>query len=231
MADIVLYDLVGADDRRFSTHCWRVRPAIAHKGLSFETVPVPFTGIRGIRDGSYSTVPVIVDGGTWVHDSWTIAEYLENAYPDAPSLFGGAGGWALTGFVRHWWQSRMHPFAMTMILKDIFDHLLPEDREYFQTSRFKRFNRPIAEVQAGREDRIVEFRDRIEPLRRLLDNQDFLGGADPLYADYLVMGTFVWARKMSPFALVEPGDPVHDWMNRCLDLHGGTARAGAGFDW
>jgi len=86
-------------------------------------------------------------------------------------------------------------------------------------------------VQAGREDRIVEFRDRIEPLRRLLDNQDFLGGADPLYADYLVMGTFIWARKMSPFALVEPGDPVHDWMNRCLDLHGGMARAGAGFDW
>ena len=85
MADIVLYDLVGADDRRFSTHCWRVRPAMAHKGLSFETVPV------------------IVDDGTWVHDSWTIAEYLEETYPDAPSLFGGAGGRALTGFVRHWW--------------------------------------------------------------------------------------------------------------------------------
>ncbi len=231
MSTITLYELTGADDRRFSTHSWRIRPALAHKGLAFETVAVPFTGISGIGDGSYPTVPVIVDGGTWVHDSWTIAEYLEDTYPDAPSLFGGASGRALTGFVRHWWQSRMHPFAMTMILKDIHDHLMPEDREYFETSRFKRFDKPIEAVQAGREERIGEFRDRLEPLRRLIDGQAFLGGETPLYADYLVMGTFIWARKMSPFALVAPGDPVHAWMNRCLDLYGGMAREGAGHDW
>lgn len=57
------------------------------------------------------------------------------------------------------------------------------------------------------------------------------GGEAPLYADYLVMGTFIWARKMSPFALVEPDDPVHAWMNRCLDLYDGAARQGPGFDW
>ncbi|MBO6784777.1 MAG: glutathione S-transferase family protein [Alphaproteobacteria bacterium] len=231
MASVTLYELRGADDRRFSSHSWRVRPALAHKGLDVEVVAVPFTGIPGIGDGSHPTVPVLVDGETWIHDSWAIAEYLEDTYPDAPPLFGGAQGRALTGFVRHWWQSRMHPLAMTMILKDIYDHLVPEDREYFATSRFKRFDRPIEEVQAGREERIGEFRERLEPLRRLLADQPFLGGDGPLYADYLPMGTFIWARKMSPFALVEPGDPVHAWMNRCLDLHDGMAREGAGFDW
>jgi len=30
---IVLHDLTGADDRRFSPNCWRTRMALAHKGL------------------------------------------------------------------------------------------------------------------------------------------------------------------------------------------------------
>jgi glutathione S-transferase len=231
MSAIILYDLVGADDRRFSTHCWRVRPALAHKNLLFETIPVSFTGIRDIRDGSYPTVPVIRDGETWIHDSWAIAEYLEETYPDGPSLFGGAAGKALTGFVRHWWQGGVHLLAMSMILKDIHDHLTPEDKTYFSENRETRFGKPLAEIQADREQRVITFRERLQPLRKLLDNQLFLGGAVPLYADYLIMGTFVWARKMSPFALVKSDDPIHAWMNRCLDLYDGMARKGPGYEW
>ena len=40
-------------------------------------------------------VPVIIDknaDGKWVNDSWAIAKYLESAYPDRPSLFGGPAG-------------------------------------------------------------------------------------------------------------------------------------------
>lgn len=231
MAPVVLYDLVGADDRRFSSHCWRIRPALAHKGLEYETVPTPFTGISSIGDGSFPTLPVIRDGETWVCDSWAIAEYLEATWPDRPSLFGGPAGHALTAFVSHWWRTRLHLFIMPMILQDIHDHLVPEDQAWFAESRARRFGRSIAELQEGREARREELKERLSPLRQLLDGQPFLGGESPLYADYLVMGTFIWARKMSPFALVEAGDPVHDWMHRCLDLHDGMARSGPGFDW
>ncbi len=231
MAAIALYDLVGADDRRFSSHCWRIRPALAHKGLDFETVPTPFTGIPAIGDGSFPTLPVIRDGETWVCDSGVIAAYLEATYPDRPSLFGGSAGQALTQFVSHWWRGRMHLFVMPMILQDIHSHLVPEDQDWFAESRKKRFGKSIAELAEGREERRVEFRTRLEPLRQMLGGQPFLGGETALYADYLVMGTFIWARKMSPFALVEAGDPVHDWMNRCLDLYDGMARSGPGFDW
>ena len=37
-----------------------------------------------------------------VVDSWTIANYLEDAYPDRPSLFGGEGGRAM-GRMLNWW--------------------------------------------------------------------------------------------------------------------------------
>ncbi|KAL0043046.1 hypothetical protein WJX79_007635 [Trebouxia sp. C0005] len=37
-------------------------------------------------------VPVLVDGDTVVHDSWSVVEYLEKTCGDKPSLFGDAKG-------------------------------------------------------------------------------------------------------------------------------------------
>ena len=40
---IRFFDLAGADpDIRFSPNCWRIRMALAHKGLDAETVPWRF---------------------------------------------------------------------------------------------------------------------------------------------------------------------------------------------
>ncbi|WP_375505338.1 glutathione S-transferase N-terminal domain-containing protein [uncultured Nostoc sp.] len=58
---IRLYDLAGAeDDRRFSPNCWRVRLALLHKGLPFETVPWRFTEKETIAFSGQGKVPVIV---------------------------------------------------------------------------------------------------------------------------------------------------------------------------
>ena len=98
-----LYDLAGADaDRRFSPYCWRAKLALAHKGLEVETVPWRFTEKDVIAFSGQGRVPVLVDGEKVVSDSWTIANYLEDTYPDRPSLFGGAGGRALARFVNSW---------------------------------------------------------------------------------------------------------------------------------
>ncbi len=43
----------------------------------------------------YFQVPVIVDknqNDKWVNDSWAIANYLEDTYPDRGSLFEGLHG-------------------------------------------------------------------------------------------------------------------------------------------
>ena len=86
----LLYALCGEDPaRQFSPHVWKVVMALAHKGLAWETAPVPFTGIPAIEGGATKTVPLLRDGDNLVSDSFAIALYLEEAYPDAPSLFGG----------------------------------------------------------------------------------------------------------------------------------------------
>jgi glutathione S-transferase len=225
-----MYDLAGAEpDRRFSPYCWRTRLALAHKKLAVEAVPWRFTEKAEIAASGQKLAPVLVDGDRWIADSWNIANHLEDAYPNAPSLFGGAGGRSLT---RHYSSladglvSAIFPF----IAIDILHHVADKDRNYFRTSREKRVGMALEAFVAGREAKLPAFRASLAPLRATLKAQSFFGGEAPLYADYAVFGPFQWARCISPFALLEEGDPVRLWRNRLLDCFDGLARATRAYD-
>lgn len=198
--------------------------ALEHKGLDYGTVPTAFTAISGVEGGGYKTVPILRDGDTIVSDSFAIAQHLERRYPDRPSLFGGAGGEAAARFVERWCQTVVQAQMVTLIVKDIHDILAAEDQAYFRASREQRFGRTLEEVPIGREDRLASFRTALEPLRSTLGFQPYLGGEAPLFTDYIVFGAFQWARIASPFRLLADDDPVGDWFERCLDLHGGRGR-------
>jgi glutathione S-transferase len=76
-----LFDLAGAaDDLRFSPNCWRIKMALAHKGLAAEAVPWRFVEKDAIAASGQKTVPVLVDDDRIVSDSWEIAKYLEITY-------------------------------------------------------------------------------------------------------------------------------------------------------
>jgi glutathione S-transferase len=64
----------------------------------------------------------------------------------------------------------------------------------------------------------------LSPNSHLLGRQPFLGGVKPLFADYILFGAFQWARVISPLRLLDPDDPVAQWFERCLDVHGGEMR-------
>ncbi|EHK57032.1 glutathione S-transferase family protein [Allomesorhizobium alhagi] len=222
---ILLYDLVGRDaSRPFSPHCWKAAMALAHKGLDFEKVPTPFTAVPGVEGGISKIVPVIRDGDKTVSDSFAIALYLEDAYPDRPTLFGGDGGKAMARFIERWSQLTIHTYLGSAALKDIHDVLAPEDQAYFRKSREARFGKRLEEVPAGREAGLATFRASLEPLRSTLSYQPWIGGASPLFADYIVYGAFQWVRIISPFPVLAENDPVAEWFGRCLDLHGGIGR-------
>ena len=222
---ITLYDLAGAEaDRRFSPFCWRTRMALAHKGLDVETVPCRFTEKDRLPQPNGGRVPVIVDGDHVVHDSSAIAEYLENRYADRPSLFGDNIGQALTRFVQNWTETVLQPGLVGFVVLDIHRHVAPEDQAYFRKSREERFGKSLEEVVKGRDARLPAFRESLTPLRRTVERQDFLAGATPAYADYIVFGAFQWARAISDFELLTVDDPVEAWRARMLDAFGGLAR-------
>jgi glutathione S-transferase len=225
-----LYDLAGADpNRRFSPYCWRIRLALAHKRLPVETIPWRFTEKAEIAPSGSKTVPVLVDGDHWIADSWAIANYLEDTYPDSPSLFGGAAARRLT---RHY--SSLADALVTAIFPfialDILERVADRDREYFRASREQRVGKTLEAFVANRDAGLAGFRASLAPLRTTLKNQPFFAGDEPLYADYALFGQFQWARCISPFALLEEGDPVKLWRNRLLDYFDGWGHKAVAYD-
>jgi glutathione S-transferase len=225
-----LYDLAGADpNRRFSPYCWRIRLALSHKRLPIETIPWRFTEKAEIAPSGSKTVPVLVDGDRWIADSWAIANYLEDTYPDSPSLFGGAAARRLT---RHY--SSLADALVTAIFPfialDILGRVADRDREYFRTSREQRVGKTLEAFVANRDAKLPGFRASLAPLRTTLKTEPFFGGDEPLYADYALFGQFQWARCISPLALLEEGDPVKLWRDRLLDCFDGLARNAVAYD-
>jgi glutathione S-transferase len=225
-----LYDLAGAEDeRRFSPYCWRIRMALAHKGLPVETIAWRFTDKSAIAPSGQGRVPVLVDGKQWLHESWDIACYLEDRHPEGPSLFGGPQGRALSRLYSHlgdWINGQL----VRLLVCDIHDHLDERDRAYFRESREQRFGAPLEVIAADRESRLPAIRDSLAPLRATLQHQPFFGGTEPLYADYAIFGAFQWARAISPLAILASDDPLAHWRERLLDAHGGLARSSPGYD-
>ena len=87
-------------------------------------------------------------------------------------------------FVQHWQESQLQPVAITLIVKDLHDSVVDEDRDYFRASREKRVGMTLEQRMVGRDERVVEFRNRLEPLRRRGREHPGLGGERPLYSDY-----------------------------------------------
>jgi glutathione S-transferase len=227
---IKLYDLVGAeDDRRFSPNCWRTAMALKHKGLEFETIPWRFTEKDMIAFSGQGLVPVLVDGSNTVHDSWNIALYLEEAYPQRPGLFEGGQSRALTEFFQQWVFRAVHSATLKVIVLDLFARLHEKDKAYFRESREKRFGMTLEAYAGDPKQSLAAFRGALEPVRPVLVQHPFVSGKGPGYADYLLFGPFMWARAMSPIRLLEPDDPVFAWRERMLDLWGGYARQAKGF--
>jgi glutathione S-transferase len=225
-----LYELVGTNATRpFSPYCWRTRMALAHKGLSAESIPWRFTEKEAIAPHGSEKVPVLLHGDTPVVDSWVIANYLEDTFPDRPSLFGGAGGRALARMLNWWGDVTVVAGIFPLIIADVPQNLDAIDAAYFRRTREARFGKSLEEMMAGREQAVAGFRKTLEPMRLTLKTQRYLGGEAPNYADHIVFGGFQWARAVSPFKLLEESDPVFAWRERLLDAFDGMARSSPGF--
>jgi glutathione S-transferase len=223
---ILMHDLAGADPSlRFSPFCWRAKLALAHKGLAVETIPWRFVDKAAIAYSGQKRVPVIRDGETVIADSWAIAVYLDRQYPDRPSLFGCELGQSHGRFINTWADTTLNSGIFPLIIRDIWEILEAADRPFFRDSREAQFGKTLEAMQAGREERLAAFRASLAPLRLLLQKQDWLGGTAPSYADFIVFGSFQWARCASRFELLDCADGIAVWRERMLDLFDGLGRA------
>jgi glutathione S-transferase len=219
-----LWELGGRDDCRFSTFSWRTRLALHHKGLPFAVHPVAVSDKAAIGFSGQSKVPILKHDGHVIPDSWAIALYLEKEFPERPTLFGGEVGQTLTHVFNVWADRELIPALIPFLMRDVLDCVSEADGAHLRRQIESAMKKSLEELSAGREQAVQAFRRKLQPVRKALEAKDYLGGAAPTYADYILFGLLQWARVVSPTKVLEDGDVVAAWFERVLDLHDGVGR-------
>ena len=127
-------------------------------------------------------------------------------------------------FVKFWCEQTLNRTILRIILPDLFTSLHEKDKTYFRESREARFGTTLEKYALPADAGVSLLRDALSPMCATLQRQPYLAGEQPNFADYIVFGSFQWARAVSPVALVEAGDPVFGWRERLLNAFGGMAR-------
>jgi glutathione S-transferase len=219
-----LWELGGRDDCRFSTFSWRTRLALHHKGLTFATHPVAVSDKATIGFSGQSKVPILKHDGRVVTDSWAIALYLEQEFPERPTLFGGEVGQALTHVFNVWADRELVPALIPFLMRDVLDCVTEVDGAHLRRQIESAMKKSLEDLSAGRDQAVQSFRRKLLPVRKALETKDFLGGAAPTYADYIVFGLLQWPRVVSSTKVLEDGDVVAAWFARMLELYDGVGR-------
>ncbi|GAA5909436.1 hypothetical protein JCM5296_000570 [Sporobolomyces johnsonii] len=239
---IILYDLVPRPGGTFLTpNPPKTRFSLLHKGVAFETREVTWMGLKalGKRMGvERPTVPTLeLPDGTFLSDSWKIAEWLEANYPDAPSLFlpdmptpvdpaspaftfaKNAALLFTEGFGNSdsQWSSffELSASGMAALMEEGSD-----DRNYF-----------VSDAKLGMKDayKTITSLDKtaltahakasLLPLEAVLKRTPFLAGEHPGFIDYVAIGRYYMMRSADPAlcrAVWRRGDipEVEKWIER-----------------
>ena len=219
-----LWELGGRADCRFSTFSWRTRLALHHKGLSFAVHPVAVSDKAAIGFSGQGKVPILKHDGRVIPDSWAIALYLEKEFPERPTLFGGEIGQTLTHVFNVWADRELIPALIPFLMRDVLDCVGEADGAHLRLQIESAMKKTLEDLSAGREQAVQAFRRKLQPVRKALETRNFLGGAAPTYADYVLFGLLQWARVISPAKVLEDDDAVAAWFERVLDLYDGVGR-------
>lgn len=220
-----LFEVAGQDPEfRPSPYCWRTRMALAHKRMAFEPVPWRAVEKRRIARSGGGTVPVLVDGARWVRDSWQIAIYLDQTYPSNP-LFAGVAGLSHARFLNSWADSFLHPLVFRAVIGEQYPLLSDLDKPAYLERTLKKFGHSVEEMGRDPEIAVSEVSRALEPVSSALSLAPFLGGETPDYCDYVIFGTFQWARVASRQTFWEQDSLLDRWFSNLLDRFEGRARA------
>ena len=230
---LIFHERIGLNGRRISPFSWRIRYAFAHKGLQPTVVPTRFADVERIRSLSgQHFVPIVEHDERVVSDSWAIACYLEDRFPDLPLLFGGSIGRGIARLVNIWSDTVLGPAMRPLIYGDFIQCIDPEDRAYFRQSREQQLGMTLEQYSADGDTALARLFDVCAPLQRTLTEQPFLAGSAPAYVDYVVFSVFQWARIGSPRDVLEgEASPtaIRAWRSRMVALFDNLGDRFAGY--
>ncbi|KAI9258967.1 hypothetical protein BDA99DRAFT_514632 [Phascolomyces articulosus] len=224
---IILYDLELSSPKEFwSPNTCKTRFALNYKGIPYKTVWLKFPEVRQeipklTKSKAHPTVPIIVDirnGNKVVQESWEIAKYLEEAYPDTPSLFNGNIG-------AHFF---LHEYCSRRLLAKIFKlnvltiaQKAGEYTQWFRETREQLFKMSLEKFVGDESVHAKAITENLDALGRVLKVYPYLTGNQVGWADICLASYLKFLHYMRPDqfqALVlgdkKAGKQFGDWWNR-----------------
>ncbi|GAA5814529.1 hypothetical protein MFLAVUS_008026 [Mucor flavus] len=225
MAQIRFYDLeINQPGLIWSPNTCKTRFAL--NNIPYETKWVNFRNLHTIipsitKSGKRPTVPIIEDlahDNKPVQDSWDIAVYLEEAYPDTPSLFHGNIG--LHKFFYDYANSKILPFLFKLVVSRIADNCGPPQLvKWFRANREKHFGQTLERFSGELSDNITALKNALTPVHNVLKQHLFITGDKVGFADVTLASYFAMVHAIEPdkFELVlniYNDDIFRNWWNR-----------------
>lgn len=222
---LTFYELCGAQsDVCFSPFVWRIKLMLAHKAIPHEIETVTFTDKSALAGSGIKTVPVIKHDGKWVAESLDVARYLEDNFSGNP-LFETPLAEEQSVIINNWVDRNIVMPMFPMIVTDIYEALDEANKEYFRATREPRLGgRKIEDMRAGRDELRAAFKVNFGPLESILQNNEYLSGKTPAFADYCVMGSLMWPHIISNFDPIVESAELRAWRDRMFDQFDGLAK-------
>ncbi|KAG0699315.1 hypothetical protein DFH29DRAFT_937338 [Suillus ampliporus] len=209
---IIFYDIPTiVQGQPLSPNTMKTRYCLTFKGLPFETVWLecpkikPFyeqnflTPTSSVINGtptSMHTLPVIMDPNTnrFISDSFAIAQYLDEQYPDTPRVLP----YGTTALVHVFNTAYLDAIKGTLMMGIVesAQKLNPESREHVIRTRTEQFGIPWEQFALAekREEQWNELRAACNTMDGWYakSSGQFVLGDTPCFADFIVAGRFKW---------------------------------------
>ena len=249
---IKFYDLVPTRASRcyFSPNTWKTRLSLLLKKVPFETIPVTLTDIQQDltrRSGqSNVTVPAIeLPDGRILFDSFRISEWLEENYPNEPSLFTGDGQSTSNADRRHLQMGKNYARLVDLGLGASkpqwnvwfelcfpqLDRLISEKEtsEYFRSDLRLGPNGYERLISLNQDELIERARLNLQPFIQILKERpgEYFQGQFPGQVDFILFGRYAYCRMLNPHLTKilwnEQSEELHQWtekLSQAFDGHG-----------
>ncbi|ORY84823.1 hypothetical protein BCR37DRAFT_391586 [Protomyces lactucae-debilis] len=238
-----LYDINNVAGKDGKAICWspntyKPRPIFQVKGLDYETRWISYPDIKpqighhGQADAETPICPILLDTstasgeseGTWVPESFEIAQYLEEKHPE-PTIF--PGGKDVHKRLLDYCAKEVLPHALKWMLDKIPPKLDERGGRYFSETRCKRFNvESLSDISKNRDAHLVGLRAGLTPLfHAIRQSGKFLTGEDFGYADIVLLGICQWVETIVPdeldmFLNIDDSGNFKAWRELCRPFEG-----------
>ncbi|EKM76373.1 hypothetical protein AGABI1DRAFT_115916 [Agaricus bisporus var. burnettii JB137-S8] len=204
---ITLYDLTKKSPQTtWSPNPFKTRFSLNYKKLPYKIVNLEYLELEpefkkvGIPASStwadgrplYSSPSIFDDSNyTGVADSYQIAQYLDQAYPDTPKLFP-PGTQALQAAFYARFNELLGPF-FPFLLPKVPGLLNPESAEYFNRTRAEKFGKSLADLEPKGQERVEAWKKVEEAYNTLYgwlsqSKGPYFMGDTVTFADFAVGG-------------------------------------------